>query len=426
MGELEFGGVLGAAAMLIGLPAAVFYINLACNEADCSLFRYLILPSLTDLFEWRATVVLLCWFMFLAALALLPTGSVAEGLPLRDGQKLKYRCNGFQALVISVTLFGALWCLGFPVTFLYRHFLQLAAAGTAFCVIFSAYLYARSFTMPHQQLALGGNSGYMIYDYFIGRELNPRIWGLDLKFFCELRPGLIGWVLLDLSFLAEDWQRHGSLQPALVLVTLFHTVYVADGLWNEEAILTTMDIVHDGFGFMLVFGDLVWVPFLYTLQTRFLLEHPQHWHVAALIGIVCLKILGYTFFRGANSQKNDFRKNPNDPALKHLKTLTTSSGKKLLISGWWGMCRHPNYLGDLMMATSWSLPTGFGHVWPWYYPVYFLVLLLHRAERDNKNCQQKYGRDWDIYCQLVTGQIFPRFPNKFNDCGEPLHKMKHG
>lgn len=40
----------------------------------------------------------------------------------------------------------------------------------------------------------------------------------------------------------------------------------------QDAILTTMDIVHDGFGFMLAFGDLAWVPFLYCLQPRFLLE----------------------------------------------------------------------------------------------------------------------------------------------------------
>lgn len=38
--------------------------------------------------------------------------------------------------------------------------------------------------------------GNAIYDFFIGRELNPRIGTFDLKYFCELRPGLIGWVCL--------------------------------------------------------------------------------------------------------------------------------------------------------------------------------------------------------------------------------------
>lgn len=36
--------------------------------------------------------------------------------------------------------------------------------------------------------------GNPIYDFFLGRELNPRICSFDFKYFCELRPGLIGWV----------------------------------------------------------------------------------------------------------------------------------------------------------------------------------------------------------------------------------------
>ena len=44
--------------------------------------------------------------------------------------------------------------------------------------------------------------------------------------------------------------------------------YVADALWNEAAILTTMDITTDGFGFMLAFGDLAWVPVRGALRSQ--------------------------------------------------------------------------------------------------------------------------------------------------------------
>lgn len=33
------------------------------------------------------------------------------------------------------------------------------------------------------------------------------------------------------------------------------------------------------------------------------------------------------------------------------------------MSGWWGMVRHPNYLGDLIMALAWSLPCGEWPMW---------------------------------------------------------------
>ena len=75
------------------------------------------------------------------------------------------------------------------------------------------------------------------------------------------------WVLL--------WQRLGYATPALWLVTIFHAVYALDALWMEPAILTTKDIIEEGFGFMLAFGNLAWLPFTYSLQARFLADNPK-------------------------------------------------------------------------------------------------------------------------------------------------------
>jgi delta14-sterol reductase/lamin-B receptor len=60
----------------------------------------------------------------------------------------------------------------------------------------------------------------------------------------------------------------GSVSMSMLLVTLLQGFYVWDAVYMEKAILTTMDITTDGFGFMLCFGDLSWVPFVYTLQAR--------------------------------------------------------------------------------------------------------------------------------------------------------------
>lgn len=68
----------------------------------------------------------------------------------------------------------------------------------------------------------------------------------------------------------------------------FDTLLVCFDL--QDAILSTMDIIYEGFGFMLSFGDLAWVPFLYCLQGRFLLEHdiPLPWYcLAALVFLNC-------------------------------------------------------------------------------------------------------------------------------------------
>lgn len=50
-----------------------------------------------------------------------------------------------------------------------------------------------------------------------------------------------------------------------------------------------MDLMHDGFGFMLAFGDLVWVPFTYTLQAYYLVSHSNPLGPLALAVIIALK-----------------------------------------------------------------------------------------------------------------------------------------
>ena len=155
----------------------------------------------------------------------------------------------------------------------YDNFVALLTAATVFSFLLSTSLYIGS----HRSgglLAAGGDTGHTVYDFFIGRELNPRIGcGFDLKQWCELYPGLLGWAVLDWSMAVKQAQQHGAVSLPMLLVCCFQTLYVVDSVWFERAILTTMDITSDGFGFMLVFGDLVWVPFTYCLQARYLVDY---------------------------------------------------------------------------------------------------------------------------------------------------------
>ncbi|XP_058131266.1 delta(14)-sterol reductase LBR [Dasypus novemcinctus] len=407
--DLEFGGVPGAFLTMLGLPVFLFLLLLMCRQADPSLLNFPPpLPALCDLWETRVLGFYLLWFFLQVLFYLLPIGKVVEGTPLINGRRLKYRINGFYAFILTSAVIGASSFWGVELYYVYNHIFQFALAALVFSVVLSIYLYVRSLQAPRDELS-PANSGNAVYDFFIGRELNPRIGTFDLKYFCELRPGLIGWVFINLVMLLAEMKLQNRAAPslAMVLVNSFQLFYVVDALWNEEALLTTMDIVHDGFGFMLAFGDLVWVPFIYSVQAFYLVHHPNEisWPVASLI--IALKLCGYVIFRCANSQKNAFRKNPTDPKLAHLKTIPTSTGKSLLVSGWWGFVRHPNYLGDLIMALAWSLPCGFNHILPYFYVIYFTILLVHREARDEHHCKKKYGLAWEKYCQRVPYRIFP-------------------
>ncbi|NXX40656.1 LBR protein, partial [Tricholaema leucomelas] len=408
--ELEFGGRIGTFMLIFFLPATVLYLLLMCKQDDPSILNFPPpLPALESLWETRVFGLFLLWFALQALFYLLPIGKVVEGLPLSSGKKLQYRINGFYAFILTAAAIGSLLYFQLELHYLYDHFMQFAVSAAVFSMGLSIFLYIRSLKAPEEELAPSGNSGYLVYDFFIGHELNPRIGSFDLKYFCELRPGLIGWVVINLAMLLAEMKIHNLSMPSLsmILVNSFQLLYVVDALWNEEAVLTTMDITHDGFGFMLAFGDLVWVPFVYSLQAFYLVGHPTtiSWPVA--VAITILNCVGYYIFRSANSQKNNFRRNPADPKLAYLKFIPTATGKGLLVTGWWGFVRHPNYLGDIIMALAWSLPCGFSHILPYFYVIYFICLLVHREARDEHHCKQKYGLAWEKYCQRVPYRIFP-------------------
>lgn len=405
---MEFGGFLGSSALLFLLPGTVLYLLLTCNTGDASVLRLPgPLPSLESLWNPFALMVLLGWVALQALLYMLPMGKIAEGITLRDNTRLKYKINAFQAFLVTAIMAGVAVVLQLPLSYVYDHFLQFAVASALLSLALSIFLYMKSLTAPESALAPGGNSGNPVYDFFIGHELNPRIGSFDLKYFCELRPGLIGWCLINLCFLMKEIELRGSPSLSMILVCGFQALYVTDALWHEEAILTTMDIVHDGFGFMLAFGDLCWVPFTYSLQAYFLVSHPQEISTVVAVVIILIDALGYIIFRGSNSQKNAFRRNPSDPSVAGLETIPTATGKRLLVSGWWGLVRHPNYLGDLIMALAWSLPCGVSHILPYFYVIYFTGLLIHREARDEHQCLKKYGLAWQEYCRRVPYRIFP-------------------
>jgi delta14-sterol reductase len=87
-------------------------------------------------------------------------------------------------------------------------------ANIILAFVISTCVYVRTFSVRRsnvdlRELATGGHPGSFIYDFYIGRELNPRVtlpfFGeTDVMAWLEMRPGLTGWVLLDLAFVAQQ------------------------------------------------------------------------------------------------------------------------------------------------------------------------------------------------------------------------------
>nr|DBA27307.1 TPA: hypothetical protein GDO54_011469 [Pyxicephalus adspersus] len=405
----EFGGRIGTLFMMLSLPPLLFYLLYQCTQKNVPLFSFYSYSALVDL--WNPTVLgyFTLWILLNALFYLLPIGKVAYGVPLDNGNSLKYRINGFHSLILVAVVVGGLLYYQVNLLYVYKHLHQFAAAATLFSVVLSVYAVARSYRAPKEELSEAGKSGNFIYTFFMGRELNPRIGNFDFKYFIAIQPSVNGWVFLNFIMLLAEMnvQKLDNPSISMILVNSFQLLYVLHVLWNQEGILTSLDITHDGFGFMLALVGLVWVPIIYSLQAMYLVNHPVDLSRTVVAAIIVLNTFGYLLFRCANNQKYAFRKNPDDPKLSHLKTIPTAAGSRLIVSGLWGLVRHPNYLGDLIMAWAWCLPCGFTSILPYFYGFYLTCLLLHRVFRVEQQCNMKYGPDWQKYCQHVPYRLIP-------------------
>lgn len=472
----EFAGPPGAFIITFGLPVVVYASVFLCNDVSGCPAPGLLSPQtltwakLKNQIPWpedgmwgvystEATLWVSAYYFLSLFLQLFLPGEHVEGLQLTCGGRHNYKFNAFNSALIILAGLGVgtiVYGSDFIVwTYIWDNFVQIVTANMLVASSTAVFVYLRSFSVPYpgqpnpdnRELAKGGHTGNMLYDFFIGRELNPRIvfpkalplgiggQVLDIKVFNEMRPGLTGWMILNLTFMAHQHKTYGFVSDSIIMITSFQALYVLDALYMEPAITTTMDITTDGFGFMLSFGDLVWLPFIYSLQARYLAVYPLTLGILGIAGILAVQALGYYLFRAANNEKNRFRQNPNDPRVKHLDYIETDSGSRLLTSGWWGTARHINYLGDWIMSFSYCLPTGvagyiverytnpvtgkvhsqveqgeargWGMIFTYFYIVYFGVLLVHREMRDEEKCRRKYGNDWQRYCDKVRWRILP-------------------
>ncbi|MGZ3319335.1 MAG: hypothetical protein ACXU95_18860, partial [Isosphaeraceae bacterium] len=289
-GGFTLGGSVG---LLLLLPPLVYYMWICLRDNGGALIvptsraEWLALVQKVPLPTVTAVAIYLGWFLYHVLMQQYAPGKWVEGTALTDGSRLKYKMNGWFTWWFTWVLIVAGVALGWiPPTILVDQFGPLMTVVTIFASVLSLYLFVYGRRHPKGEEV----SGDFLYDYFMGTSLNPRIGTFDWKLFCEARPGLIGWIAINLSLAAKQYQLHGFVSTPMIMVNLFQFWYVADYYFHEEAILTTWDIKHENFGWMLCWGDLLWVPFTYTIQAWYLLNHTHSLSIWAIVGITALNV----------------------------------------------------------------------------------------------------------------------------------------
>jgi hypothetical protein len=336
--------------------------------------------------------------------ALLPgrwvTGYVSKE---NSSKKLRYRLNGLLVLfmvILSWILFCHFGILAWDWFYECRWY-GLAGAIT-FGLIFSLVL-----VLPHPRVK---NS--FLSDFYLGRMKNPQLWGgrVDAKMWLYL----VGAIMLELnvlSFTAHHCIVYGAqASPGVYLAALLLSFFVIDYLTFEEVHLYTYDFVAERVGFKLGWGCIAFYPFFYAIPLWTTVDLPNP-HTPGSLLLICtlLFFICWSFSRGANLQKYFFKKDPKRVFLGITPETLTDGNKSILVNGFWGLSRHINYLGEIGMAVSVVLCTGYPFtIWPWLYPLYYVALLFPRQLADDKRCALKYGELWVQYQKKVPNRIIPR------------------
>ena len=292
--------------------------------------------------------------LVLALSALLParrvTGYVRDE---RTRQLLRYRLNG--PLVFAVAI--GLWLIAgysgaMPWDWLWTHRWSGAAGALALGIVASAAVVR---TAPSR-----GES--LLKEFFLGRRANPRMFAgrVDAKMFLYV----FGATYLELNLLS--FAAHHFLtfpedpSPGVVLYVALFTWFLCEYLLFERVHLYTYDLFAERVGFKLVWGCLFFYPYFYGVGLWAAADLPNPEPPVWLLVLAALVFFaGWSLARGANMQKFHFKLDPERTFLGRLRPEAISDGElRVLCSGFWGVSRHVNYLGEILMATGLALSLG--------------------------------------------------------------------
>lgn len=315
----------------------------------------------------------------------------------------RYRLNGL--LVFAVAL--AIWAIALlaPLDWLWRVKWHAIAGATALSVALTVWMVLRA--------PADDRPGWV--QWIEGRSRNVMFGDhVDAKMFLYIYGG----ILLALNVLAGAAYHVGiygdALNPGILLHAAMWVWFVADYFLFERVQLFTFDIIEEGVGFKLIVGCIVVYPCLYPVVlwgTAGLpapnIEAPLN--VLWLGGAAVVFLVGWVITRGANLQKYTFKRWPERTFLGFMRPATVSDGKKtLLVSGFWGMSRHSNYLGEILEALGMALAIGhFTNAWTWVYFVYLTAFFVVRERIDDRRCAGKYGDLWTEYRGKVRYRLVP-------------------
>lgn len=250
-----------------------------------------------------------------------------------------------------------------------------------------------------------GKGTHFISHLNTGSTENAIIAGVNIKIFLN-RIGFLSVIILNSLAMLADFERKLTVAPTLLISSSMQIIYSIENLLNEKStFISSYEFTQAKLGWLLITTYLTY-PFLIITSALYINSVGEELPYYCLVPIVVLFLEGLWIKLGSNKQKNLFSSNPEDASFSNMESLSSPSGEKLLISGWWGWLRHPDYLGVIIMHLSFILPCGLNLVMPFVFTI-LTAAIIERTIANEKASKMKYGPSWDRYCQRVPSCVLP-------------------
>lgn len=250
-GHFDFGGPIGVTAMMTSFPLLMWYMWIGATFYDGRFPLPTTSQSLPEFFHHLGSLIfehafphLKAWtiywtFFVLQALAysFLP-GVTSIGKPLdhEGGKQMAYHCSAIWAFYLTIIGIATLHVTNmFPLYTILDEFGPLLTVA-----ILSGYLVAIvAYTSTIIRGAQHRMTGYFLYDFFMGAELNPRIGNLDFKMFFMVRMPWFILLSITCATAARQYHEYGFISAEVGFLVFAHFLYTNACAKGEECIVTT-------------------------------------------------------------------------------------------------------------------------------------------------------------------------------------------
>src|SRR6185503_4329463 len=260
-------------------------------------------------------------------------GLERKGYRQSDGTCKNYKLAGMTLYFMTHIALGvATFGFGVSLTPVITHFWSVFIVANVLAVALTLFLFVRgrsrvALKYPHPA---GNPLPIWLQDLWFGAEQNPDLLGVDLKMFLY-QPSLIGVYLMVVSFAYAQHDRHGTIMPQTWCLVAVWVFYLFTHYVKEECMLSTWDVISENLGFMLVWGDLVYVPFLYSLPGWWLVSQTEPFAPWQWMGLSLFFLFALWVFREANWQKERFKQDRDTEIWGRPAEIV---GGRLLVLGW--------------------------------------------------------------------------------------------